>query len=216
MTMKVTINNKEYIVNVEHKRIKNMYMRLKDNEIVISCPLRKSDRDILEFIQSKQDWIIKHTQSKQPLFNLEQMKIFGKLYKVEVIQSKQNKIEYSDKLYIYTRNTDEIYIQKLFYTYALSCLSDIVDQLRKQWDMIFGLIPSIEFKIYKSRWGCCIPLQKKIVLNTLLIHYDLECINSVLLHEYAHFKEGNHSERFYRIVYKYMPDYKEIHKRLKI
>ena len=42
-----------------------------------------------------------------------------------------------------------------------------------------------------------------------LIHYPVEFIEYVILHEFAHFVHPNHSRAFYALIEKYMPDYKE-------
>lgn len=42
-----------------YKDIKKMYLRIKDNTIVITCPKHTSKRTIENFIRSNQDWIQK-------------------------------------------------------------------------------------------------------------------------------------------------------------
>ena len=49
-----------------------------------------------------------------------------------------------------------------------------------------------------------------------LIHYSIEIIETVVIHELAHEFERNHSKNFYNIVYKYCPRYKELQKKLKL
>jgi len=45
--------------------------------------------------------------------------------------------------------------------------------------------------------------------------YPPEAVDYVVVHELAHIKEKNHSARFYALVERYMPDYREREKLLK-
>ena len=54
------------------------------------------------------------------------------------------------------------------------------------------------------------PSKNQITLNLQLIHYDEKFIEYVVLHEYAHLIQPNHSKAFYHVIEKYMPDYKKI------
>ena len=47
-------------IEVTRKRIKNMYLRVTDDgRIVVSAPLRASDKEIRTFVESRADWIKK-------------------------------------------------------------------------------------------------------------------------------------------------------------
>ena len=70
--------------------------------------------------------------------------------------------------------------------------------------------PSLKIRNMTSRWGSCMPSKNQITLNLQLIHYDEKFIEYVVYHEYAHLIQPNHSKAFYRIIEKYMPDYKEV------
>ena len=59
-----------------------------------------------------------------------------------------------------------------------------------------------------SKWGCCRPQRGILTFNNNLFEVPLECTAYVVVHEFAHFIEANHSARFYRQVEKVMPDYR--------
>ena len=71
-----------------------------------------------------------------------------------------------------------------------------------------GLTPcEIKIRKFKSIWGNC-SSKKVIKINQNLIHYGIDQIEYVCLHEITHLKYMNHSKKFWDMVAKYMPDYK--------
>ena len=78
-----------------------------------------------------------------------------------------------------------------------------------------GLIPNkITIKEIKYAWGSC-SSKKNITINLELIKYSQKAIRYVILHELCHIKHMNHSKEFWKLVEKYMPEYKEIQKEFK-
>lgn len=66
----------------------------------------------------------------------------------------------------------------------------------------------------KTRFGAC-SSAKNISFSYRLMLYPEPAREYVVVHELAHLKEMNHSKKFYAIVEKYLPDYKERRKLLK-
>jgi predicted metal-dependent hydrolase len=64
----------------------------------------------------------------------------------------------------------------------------------------------------QTRWGSA-SADGSIRLNWRLIHYKLDVIDYVVVHELSHLREMNHSPRFWATVHSVMPDY-EVHKRV--
>ena len=64
----------------------------------------------------------------------------------------------------------------------------------------------ITIRNQRSRWGSCSG-KKNLNFNYLLMLTPPEVIDSVVVHELAHLKEMNHSERFYAEVLRVFPDY---------
>ena len=66
----------------------------------------------------------------------------------------------------------------------------------------------------KKRFGSC-NSRGGIAYSYRLMQFPEEVIDYVVVHELAHRKEMNHSTRFYEVIARYLPDYKERIKLLK-
>ena len=67
----------------------------------------------------------------------------------------------------------------------------------------------------RTRFGSC-SSKDNLSFSYLLMLYPEAAREYVVVHELAHLSEMNHSKRFYAIIEKYMPDYKERKKLLKV
>lgn len=80
---------------------------------------------------------------------------------------------------------------------------------------LMGLKPSkIGVSSAKRRFASC-SSAGGLNFSFRLCLYPREAIDYVVVHELAHMKEMNHSKRFWAVVEKYMPDYKERRQLLK-
>lgn len=75
--------------------------------------------------------------------------------------------------------------------------------------------PQIKFRKMKSRWGSCNPGKGILTFNTQLMYAPPECIEYVVVHEFAHFFQPNHSALFYNEVAAVLPDWKDRRKKLR-
>ncbi len=79
----------------------------------------------------------------------------------------------------------------------------------------FGFqINNIRLKYNKTNWGSR-SAKSNINISTRLLFAPKDVQDYVFIHELAHFKEMNHSPKFWKIVREIMPDYKEKEKWLK-
>jgi len=76
-------------------------------------------------------------------------------------------------------------------------------------------IKSAPFTIRKlqTRWGSCTK-SGRIILNQELIKAPTECIDYVIMHELCHLREHNHSQKFWNLLGKVLPDYENRKARL--
>ncbi len=81
---------------------------------------------------------------------------------------------------------------------------------------ITGFYPaSVGITTAKTRFGSCSG-KNRLNFSVFLFSYPDDVIDYVILHELCHIKHKNHSKSFYAEVEKYMPDYRQRQKQLKI
>ncbi len=94
----------------------------------------------------------------------------------------------------------------------------IVDLCRKHYPYYAcrGVkFPIIKFRKMVSRWGSCQPTKGVLTFNTNLMYAPIECVEYVVLHEFTHFLQANHSKNFYFELEKVLPNWKNLRKKLK-
>lgn len=64
----------------------------------------------------------------------------------------------------------------------------------------------ITIRHQKTRWGSCTS-KGNLNFNCLLMLAPREVLDAIVVHELCHRKEMNHSERFYKEIYRVYPDY---------
>jgi hypothetical protein len=74
--------------------------------------------------------------------------------------------------------------------------------------------PEMEVRSMKKRWGSCTP-SRRVLLNPELIHAAPYGIDYVIVHELCHLKHPYHSDAFYDLLERVLPDWKQRKERLK-
>lgn len=88
-------------------------------------------------------------------------------------------------------------------------------RVRELNDIHFGKnVNNVRLKNAKTRWGSC-STRGNINLSTRLMLAPDDVIDYVIIHELAHLVEQNHSPKFWKLVERAMPEYKEKKKWLK-
>ncbi|MCI9017246.1 MAG: M48 family metallopeptidase [Clostridia bacterium] len=168
----IIYNNEKIEYIIIRQRIKNVYIQIKEQEVVVKVPIRARRDEIRKLVKQKAKWIYE---------NLEKQK---------------NK-----------KQKEGLYTQEEF----IKIIEEELNALKEQT----GLIPKkISIKQMKSAWGTC-TIKKNISINQELIKYNKDVIRYVILHELCHLKYMNHQKEFWELLYKYMPNYKQIRQELK-
>lgn len=75
--------------------------------------------------------------------------------------------------------------------------------------------PQIKFRRMVSQWGNCRSKKGILTFNKNLMYAPYECIEYVVMHEFTHFLQPNHSKLFYDELGKVCNDWKERREKMK-
>ena len=208
--MRVVLDNKDIDVIIEHKQNKNLYIRVTDNlELLVTCNKRVSEKEILDIIEKNSKSLIKMYNKKlKELDNNSFFYYLGKPY--TIIYNKDVKKYYIEEDCIIVK--DEKMLNKF---YTEECVRIFTEEIEKYKPM-FNYLPKFSLRVrkMKTRWGVCNRGNNTVTLNSELLKKEVRLIDYVIVHELSHFKEANHSERFWHEVSLRYPNYKDARKEL--
>lgn len=202
----------EYKVNIIIKKIKNTYLRVDSNlNINITTNKYVKKDDILNLINNNKSKINHMIDINKQNNDTTIAKYLGEKYDIIYIDNYFNIDTYNKKIYVsddkkldsfLMRETRRVFSERLSYCY----------NLMKNEKICF---PRMKIRKMKTRWGVCNASRQTITLNFYLIEKTYEEIDYVIIHELSHFIHFNHSKVFWELVSKYVPNYKEIRKKMR-
>lgn len=207
MNNKIIIDNEEFEIIVNRKRIKNLYLRVKEeNKIEVSANFYTTNKEILKIINDNKAFVVK-ANNKLKANKLKPNKIMYLGDELSLIESDKTFI---DNNYIYAKSEEDA----VNYIYSL-CYDVFRIRLERIMNM-FDDLPKFTLRVrkMKTRWGVCNKSSMTVTLNTELITKDVNLIDYVIVHELCHFKHMDHSPKFWNEVSKYYPYYKQARKEL--
>jgi len=205
------------------------------DKAIVRIPLYYSKNQMDKTYAWAKDWIIKHvdnneiTKKRFEIRNYvsgEELHINDHTFILDIKISKKKNysaILKDNTIFIkipYDASDNELANQKAIKTlqsriiakYFQVEVSNRILSINKKY---FGFnINNIKLKYNKTNWGSR-SAKDNINISTRLLFAPKEVQDYVFIHELAHFKEMNHSPRFWKIVKDIMPDYKDKEKWLK-
>lgn len=83
------------------------------------------------------------------------------------------------------------------------------------WSEKMGLVPTgLKITTARKRYGSCSG-KNSLCFSCFLMNCPEEAVDLVVVHELCHIREKNHGPRFYALLERYLPDYKERKKLLR-
>lgn len=96
-----------------------------------------------------------------------------------------------------------------------SLAKQVIPERVEYYSRHMNLYPTdVKITSAKKRFGSCNG-KNSLCFSYFLMKYPIEAVDYVVVHELAHIKHHNHSKDFYKLIKKYLPDYKERERLLK-
>jgi len=212
-------------IEVTYKSMKSIRLKFnqKLGEFKVSAPLFLSKNQVVEFLDSKQDWILKN----RALFN-QQPKIIphsfksgelhwflGKQYCLEIREVKGNYgcsiVNHSTLVLLAPIGSSLEERKAILVDFNRQNMKVILPQIISKWERIIG-VKSSGFLVrkMKTRWGTCNTSSKRITLNLELIKHPYINLEHVVVHELVHLLERGHTKRFYDFLTQFQPGWQLI------
>ena len=211
--MTVLIDGKNVEVVIIRKKIKNTYIRVKqDLKVYVTTNIITSDKYISDLIEKNYDYVVKMYMSSLKR-EVKNSKFFylGKEYKVVLLNTVKSPKIVEDYIYTKKESDLELFLKKESKRFLTERVKIVYDKMEN--DNI--PYPIVNIRKMVRKWGYCNKSKKLITLNSELIKYDVDDIDYVIVHELVHFIHFDHSKEFWNLVSKYCPNYKQLRKEMR-
>jgi predicted metal-dependent hydrolase len=176
---------------------------------------------IQEFIEKHVKWVEKKkaemraaapTLPKQYLPG-ETFLYLGQAYALEIVKGQKKKLILDDRFRM--AETEQERAELVFQNWYRQQAKQLIVERVQHFAEIHQLhYEKITITSARTRWGSCSP-KNTISFSWRLIMTPLDVVDYVVVHELAHTVHHNHSKRFWGLVGKILPDYKERRKWLR-
>jgi len=216
-------------VVITRKKVKNLSLRVlpPDGEVKATVPQGMKEKQLNDFIASKEPWILKQKEKmalrvmdhRREYKDGEEHYLFGKKYtlRLQISASKQGVKVENNFIILYVKNAEDLASrEKLLEDWYRHNLENNIPGLISKYEKLMG-VQVKEFRIRKmtTRWGTCNPSKKRIWFSLMLAKRRPALVEYIVVHEMAHLLERGHNKRFYAIMDRYLPGWKELRKELK-
>ncbi len=211
----------EYTLIRSKRRTIAIHIR-KDMTLEVRAPLKTPKAEIDRFVLSKRDWIDGHLAvMKQQAGNRagfavtynDTVPLQGGEYPITAREG--NRAGFDGECFFLPPGLlpDEIKrgVVQVYRLVAKRLLTDKAIDYSKRMSV---MPTAVKINGAKTRWGSCSG-KNSINFSWRLVMADEDVIDYVVVHELAHIREHNHSERFWRVVASVLPDYERRQRKLK-
>lgn len=212
-------------VQVTRKAIRHLYLRLdaESGALRVSAPRRISDVQVLAFIDDRARWIERQRarQAKQPpAFGAttlpDTIHLLGRGHALEQVicpdlpAGRARVTLDADRLRIHCGSDDPQVARLALREHCRGQLREELERRVEPWARSMGLAtPIYRIRRMRTRWGTCNIRDRRLWLNLELARMPVEVIDLVVVHELAHLIERGHNARFYRIMTRHYPAWRD-------
>jgi predicted metal-dependent hydrolase len=189
-----------------------------DLYVRVKVPVKTSLEKVKEKLRQKAPWIIKqisfflsfHPKTPARKFVSGETHLYlGRQYRLKIILDKEESVKLKGK-FIEVKTTDKSKAKELVNEWYLQNAKTkfhiIAHKLIGNFKKYKVEPSSIVLRDMPTRWGSCTP-KGKLILNPELVKAPRGCIEYVIIHELCHLIYRSHTQRFFELLTKEMPDW---------
>ena len=225
--MERTMSFPERELHYQHevKSVKNINIRIRpDMTVYVSSNPQIELSEVEKVLAEKKTYIFealdryaemkKYASHEREYVNGESFRFLGRDLRLKVTLGEKNAVD-TDGLYLFLtvkKDNEELKKRTVEQWFAKTCereIGSICREIYRYFEKYNVEFPQIRFRSMVSRWGSCQAKRKVLTFNLRLIEMPKICVEYVVLHEFVHFLQANHSKRFYALMTMFMPDWKE-------
>jgi predicted metal-dependent hydrolase len=230
----ITINEVALPIDVHVERRHTWRFSMTHRGIYLRLPLGTTQAETAEHLARLEAWILDMARKKPTILDAFRSKNYqhgdvltvGKRqYRLDIQKSARKTLSARRKLYtIYLALPETAPSSTALNNAIKQLLSRVIAQdfhheiLHRVFDLndrhFKQPLEGLQLKYQSSRWGSC-SAKKNINLSTRLLFAPDDVQDYVIIHELAHLIELNHSDRFWALVERAMPDYQQKEKWLR-
>ncbi|MCJ7435687.1 MAG: M48 family metallopeptidase [Anaerolineales bacterium] len=193
----------------------------RDGSLTIRAPIRASRAAIDSFVQEQTAWILRKREVVKRIAEIpakqyvdgETFLFLGSSYDLKLVRPQRPSLKFENGFHL--SKTAQKKGQQIFIRWykerALEIISARVDEYARQYDFS---PKQVKITSAKTRWGSCSP-NSTLSFTWRLALAPLDVIDYIVVHELAHLRVRNHSQKFWKVVEAILPEYKSQRKWLK-
>ncbi len=210
---------------LERKAVKNLNLRVRrDGSVYLSAGRRVPVAQLDAFVVQKAGFVHRairqfrelERQRPAPRQYLagERLALLGRELRLEVSQGAPEGVTVEgDAMKLRLRDPEdasrrERLVERFLDEQCRQLFPRILEEVYPPFRELGVAFPALRLRRMKSRWGSCLVGKGVVTLNKGLLAAPRGCIEYVAVHELCHFLHPDHSQEFYQLLSRMMPDWK--------
>lgn len=202
-------------------RKKTASIKIDEGRVCVVVPKGLSRARIVELVNRRKGWIERQLQKYEQVpvpkpkqfVNGEPFLYLGKEYRLELTRGKEATVRIQDGVLLCplpkrpVKDHREYMRRKLSQWYKGQAELELAGRVEQLTAALNVKPASIRIRNYRARWGSC-SSTGDMTFNWRIMMAPERIIDYVVVHEYCHLLELNHSARFWKSVGLLLPDWK--------
>lgn len=225
-------------VVLTRKQVRNINLRVRrDGTVAVSASPSVPLADIENFVRSRRDWILAAQERVEQVgqsaavccddgaqlclwdrvltIRLEAAPASGRWPRCHFVPDGDELLVRADERIADTDERSREERNHLLDLWFQEQLTERIEQLLPGCEETVGRHCSAwRLRHMTSRWGSCNVSTGVVTLSTELVHHPSRCLAYVIIHELCHLYEPSHNTRFYALMDRFCPTWREVRKEL--